>query len=290
MAVDAFIPEVWAAQLLTSLKKTLVYGQAGVVNRNYEGDISQYGDTVHISAVGPVSVRTYTAHSDITVDQVNDSDQTLMIDQSPYFAFEVDDIEARQARNGGAVMSESADEAAYSLGDTADQYLAGVMKSGVAASNQIGTVGTDASDGDASGDALIQLLIDMKVRLDEENIPNAGRWVIVNPAAHGKLLSTPQFVRVDQSGTSEALRNGQIGRAFGFDIMLSNNVPATSGTTLSSYTAIGGYSGATSYAEQINNVEAFRMERRFADGLKGLHLYGSKVVRPTGLVTAEVWL
>lgn len=288
MAVDAFIPEVWAAQLLTSLKKTLVYGQAGVVNRNYEGEISQYGDTVHISAVGPVSVRTYTAHSDITVDQVNDSDQTLMIDQSPYFAFEVDDIEARQARNGGAVMSESADEAAYSLGDTADQYLAGVMKSGVAGANQLDPVGSDGSV--ATGEQLIQLLIDMKVRLDEENIPNAGRWVIVNPAAYGKLLSTPQFVRVDQSGSSEALRNGQIGRAFGFDIMLSNNVPATSGTTDTSYTAIGGYSGATSYAEQINNVEAFRMERRFADGLKGLHLYGSKVVRSTGLVTSEVWL
>lgn len=277
MAVDAFIPEVWAAQLLTSLKKTLVYGQPSVVNRNYEGEISQYGDTVHISSVGPISVRPYTAHEDITVDPVNDSDQTLMIDQSPYFAFEVDDIEARQARNGGAVMSESADEAAYSLGDDADQYLAGVMNSGVDAANQL-----DPITG-ADGAAVTQMLIDMKVRLDESNIPSQGRWVVVPPNLHGLLLNTDLFTRVDASGTSEALRNGMVGRAFGFDVLMSNNTPTGTGSIV-----IGGYPGATSYAEQINNVEAFRMEKRFADGLKGLHLYGSKVVRPTGLVTCDV--
>jgi hypothetical protein len=292
MAILNFIPEIWSAQLLVSLKGSLVYGGPGLVNRNYEGEISQYGDTVNITNIVRPSVGDYAAHTDIVIEDVDDATRALIIEQSKYFAFEVDDIEKRQARGG--VMGEAASEAAYALGDTADQYLAGVMKAGVAASNQLAARGSDG-DGTgtgvkATGADLIQMFIDQKVRLDEENVPSQGRWVAVNPEMHGLLLGEPQFVRVDQAGSSEALRNGQMGRAFGFDVVLSNNVPSTAGTELTSYTAISGYGGATTYAEQIAKVEAMRLEKRFADALKGLHLYGSKVIRPEGLTTTEVWL
>lgn len=291
MAITNFIPEIWSAQLLVSLKKSLVYGQPSSVNRNYEGEISQYGDTVHITNILRPSIGDYQAHgvdnasgtgSDITFEQVNDDTRALTIDQSKYFAFEIDDIEKRQER--GSTMGDAASEAAYNLGDVSDQYLAGVMKAGVAASNQLPQVNDGTTDASATGAALIQMFIDMKVRLDEENVRSQGRWVVISPSMHGKLLGTEQFVRVDASGSAEALRNGQVGRAFGFDVVLSNNVPRTSGAD----TAIAGYAGATTYAEQIAKVEGVRLEKRFADGLKGLHLYGSKVIRPEGLVTAEV--
>jgi hypothetical protein len=277
MALTNFIPEVWSAQLLVSLKKALVYGGPGVVNRDYEGEISQYGDTVHINSVSRPTIGTYTAHTDITIEDVDDADRTLTITQSKYFAFEVDDIEKRQAR--ADQMGEAAREAAYGLRDVADQYLAGLMKTDVDAGNALGAKSVSAAT-DAE-----QLLVDLKVILDEDNVPDEGRWAVITPKLHGKLLRSELFVPVNRSGTSEALRNGIVGRAFGFDILLSNNAPA--GATTGKI-VVAGSPIAVSYAEQIAKTEAFRMEKRFADGLKGLHLYGAKVVRPTAVATADV--
>jgi len=279
MAIANFIPEVWSAQLLVSLKKALVYGGPGVVNRNYEGEISQYGDTVHITSVGRPTIGTYTAHNDITIEDVDDATRSLTINQAKYFAFEVDDIEARQAR--GDVMTEAANEAAYGLRDVADQYLAGLMATDVDAGNLI----AEATISDAVGAEGV--LIDLKTKLDEASVPTEGRWVVVTPAFEGLLLRSQLFVPVDASGTSDALRNGQIGRAFGFNVLKSNNAPDGPGAGTGKL-MIAGYPGAVSYAEQIARTEAFRMEKRFADGLKGLHLYGAKVVRPTGLAAADI--
>ncbi|MFO7294268.1 MAG: coat protein, partial [Acidimicrobiia bacterium] len=100
MAISNFVPEVWAAELLVALEKNLVYAAPGVVNRDYEGEIAQYGDTVHITTLGDPTIGTYTPHSDITIEDVDDTPTTLTIDQAKYFAFEVDDIERRQARDG----------------------------------------------------------------------------------------------------------------------------------------------------------------------------------------------
>ena len=277
MAITNFIPEVWAAQLLVSLKKSLVYGQAGVVNRDYEGEISQYGDTVHITNIVQPTIGDYTAHTDITVEELDDDTRALVIDQSKYFAFEVDDIEKRQARSD--VQAEGASESAYGLRDVADQYIAGLMNTDVDAGNQLGELTL------ADTQVYDEMLIPMSVRLDEENVPAEGRWLVVSPAVHGELLKDDRFVRADASGSTAGLRNAFIGRAAGFDILKSNNTPAGAAT---GRVQIAGYPGAFSYAEQINNVEAFRVEKRFADALKGLHLYGAKTVRPTGLVTADV--
>src|SRR5574337_463011 len=109
MAVDSFIPEVWNASLLTTLSKKYVFGQGGIINRDYEGDISQYGDTVHIGSLTDPTVATYTKNVTV-IDPATlaTTDQTLLIDQSKYFAFEVDDVDARQVRNNGDLMGKAA--------------------------------------------------------------------------------------------------------------------------------------------------------------------------------------
>ena len=186
MAITAFKPEVWSAELLVALEKSLVYGAPGVVNRNYEGEISQYGDTVHIVNLADPTIGTYAAHTDITIEDVDDADSTLVIDQSPYFAFEVDDIERRQAR--GDVLGEQARKAAYLLRDKADQHLAAKMAAGVDAGNLIAeqTLSTAAS--------AYELLVDLSVTLDEDNIPSENRFVVVTPKFHGLLLKDDRFV------------------------------------------------------------------------------------------------
>lgn len=282
MAITKFIPEVWAAQILSALQKNLVYAGTPCVNRDYEGEISAYGDTVHIISVGDPSIVDYTKDTDLTVETLADSEQLLTIDQAKAFAFEVDDIDARQARAGGALMTEAATRAAYGLRDKADQYVAGLMKAGVGAKLDDGTNAIAISTG---SDAYDEVLVPLSVKLDEANVPSEGRFVVVTPAFYGKLLLDDRFIKANESGTN-ALHNGFVGGAAGFTILKSNNVPA--GTIASTKAIIAGSQIATSYAEQIAKVEAFRPEKRFADALKGLHLYGGKVARGSALVSADV--
>ena len=276
MAITSFIPEIWSAQLLSSLKKSLVYGQPGIVNRDYEGEIAESGDTVRISSISRPTIATYTKNSTtISPETLTDAQRALLIDQSKYFAFEVDDIDLRQAKDGGALMAEALSEASYGLADVADQYIAGLY-TGVDAANAVGTVAV------TTGALAYTQLRKLMVKLDEANVPRQGRWVVVPPWYHGLLLEEDKFVRVDASGTSEGLRNGMVGRALGFDVLVSNNAPLVTGDD---YAVIAGYPGAISYAEQIRKVEAYRPENSFSDAMKGLHLYGAKLVRSNGIAT-----
>jgi N4-gp56 family major capsid protein len=281
MAISAFKPEVWNADLLVTLEKSLVYAAPGVVNRDYEGDISQYGDTVHITTLAEPTIGTYTPHTDIVIEDVDDSDSTLVIDQARYFAFEVDDVEKRQARNGGAVLTEQARKAAYKLRDVADQYVAGLMAAGIDAGNLVAeqTLTTAA--------AAYELLVDLGTILDEDNVPEEGRWAVVTPAFYGLLKKDDRFIATGDAAAAMTRANGLVGEAAGFSLRKSNNAPDGPGAGAGKL-VIAGYGGAVTYAEQINNTEAARKEKGFADIVKGLHLYGSKVVRPTGLAAADV--
>lgn len=284
MAITKFVPEVWSAQLLSILAKSLVYAGAPCVNRNYEGDVSAFGDTVHIVSVADPTIGDYTKDTDLTVQVLTDSEQLLVIDQAKSFAFEIDDIDMRQARSGGALMSEAAQRAAFGLRDKADQYVAGLMKAGASVHLDGGTTAISLSKA-APESVYDKVVVEASVALDEANVPSEGRWIVLPPSVYGLLQLDGRFIKQNESGTG-ALHNGVVGDAGGFTIFKSNNVPA--GTIASTQCVLAGTSQAFSYAEQISKVEAFRPEKRFADALKGLHLYGGKVVRPEALVSADV--
>lgn len=281
MAITYFVPELWSAELLVALEKAHVYAASGVVNRDYEGEISQYGDTVHVTSLAEPTIGNYVKGTDITVASLTDSDTVLTIDQAKYFAFEVDDVDQRQARSGGALLTEQARKAAYKLRDTADTYVAGLMAAGVDAGNLIAEQTVTAAS------AAYDILVDLSVRLDEDNVPDDGRWAIVTPAFYGKLLKDDRFVGSGDSAGAATRANGIVGEAAGFSIRKSNNAPNGPGAGAGKL-IFAGYSGAVTFAEQINKTEAARKEKGFADIVKGLHLYGSKVVRATGLAAADV--
>ena len=270
----SFIPEIWSSKILVSLQKALVYGQPGVVNRDYEGDIAMQGDTVRIKSLSNPTIATYTKNSTtISPETLTDAQRALYIDQAKYFAFEVDDID--QAQGTGGDLETAIQAASYGLRDAADQYIAGLY-TGADSTNQIGTVSVTTA-----ALAYTQLR-KLSVKLDEANVPQEGRWVVVPPWYHGLLLEEDKFVRVDASGTDSGLRNGIIGRALGFDVLKSNNAPLVTGDD---YAVIAGHSMAISFAEQIVKVEAYRPENAFSDAVKGLHVYGAKLVRPSALAT-----
>jgi hypothetical protein len=110
-----------------------------------------------------------------------------------------------------------------------------------------------------------------------QTFPADGRFVIVPSWYHAMLLKDDRFVRAGTAKTDQVLANGMVGEAAGFTIMKSNNVPNTTNTL---YKIIAGHKMAFSYAEQIVKVEAYRPEKRFSDAIKGLHVYGGKLVRP----------
>lgn len=269
-----FIPEIWAALMLSSLKKNLVFAGPGVVNRNYEGEIRNQGDTVRVRSVGRPTISTYEKGvTSITPEQLTDAQRSLVIDQSKYFAFEVDDIDA--AQSPGGELDEGLVEATYGLRDVADQYVASLYTEAQAA-NQIGTVSVTSP-----ALAYTQLRL-LKVALDEASVPDMGRYVVVPPWYEGLLLENDKFVRVDASGTDQGLRNGIVGRALGFDVLKSNNCVNTTGDD---WAVLAGYPGAISFAEQVVKVETYRPEDSFSDAVKGLHVYGAKVMRPDAIAT-----
>jgi len=276
MAITNFQPEIWSATLLTSLKKSLVFAAPGVCNRNYEGEITAGGDSVRIISISRPSIGTYVKGSTtVTPQALTDAERTLLIDQQKYFAFYIDDIDKAQAKAGGALMTEAAQESAYGLRDVADQYVAGLY-TGIASGNAISTTAITTSALAVTG------LLNLKTKLDNVDVPTQGRYVIIPPWYHALLLGSTLFTAVDSSGNSEGLRNGTVGRAYGFDILLSNNCVNVTGDD---WIVQAGIPGAITYADQIIEVEGYRPESAFSDALKGLHVYGAKVVRPTALAT-----
>jgi len=283
MAITNFIPEVWSAALLKALRDRLTYAQAGVINRNYEGEIARAGDTVHITSFVDPAVRDYTKNGTITWDLLTDATQALVVDQADYFAFKVDDIDKRQALPG--FVEESTVGASFNLAAVADDYVAGLMKSGAHADNKL-----DPKVLTEPGEAY-SLLVELRTKLTRSNTPDDGRFAVVPPELYALLLQDDRFIRNDAAGTTAGLRNGSVGRAAGFEVIESNRVPATGVTgppADTTYTVIAGHSMATTFAEQIASTEALRLENTFGDGVRGLHLYGAKVVRPKQLATAEV--
>lgn len=281
MSIQRFKPEIWSATLLVNWRKALVYG--GLVNRDYEGDIAAAGDTVRITSISDPTIGDYVPNvTEVEPEELTDAQRTLLIDQQKYFAFKVDDVDKRQAK--GNVMTEGMSRAAYKLADQADQYLASFY-TGVVSPNVIGSTGAPVDTHTTATDAYDKVLVPLRTKLTRANVPTTGRWTVVSPEMYASLLLDPRFINAEKAGTDTALRNGFVGRAAGFDIFESNNTPTPTGS-LQVVTA--GTNAAVTYAEQIAETEAYRPEKAFGDAVKGLSVYGAKLVRPDGLAVAYI--
>ena len=278
MALTTFIPELWNARLLNALDKAHVF--AGLVNREYEGDIKKQGDTVHINTIGEVTIGTYTKDTDFSSgpQALTATDSTLVINQAKYFNFAVDDIDTAQA--AGDIMDKAMQRAAYGLADAADKYLADQLAAAIttANGNQVGTTAVALTK-----ENVYENIVKMKTILDKANVPTTGRWLVVPPEMVALILQDDRFVKTGGTKAEDTLANGWVARAVGFDIYESNNCNSTTASSTTTYTVTAGDEGACTYAEQISDTEAYRPEKRFADAVKGLHLYGAKVVDPKRL-------
>ncbi|WP_026765571.1 P22 phage major capsid protein family protein [Selenomonas ruminantium] len=271
MAISTFVPQIWEARLLEHLDKALVYGN--LVNRDYEGDIRNQGDTVKINQIGDITVNNYTKGSNITYESVDGTPTTLTIDQAKYFAFKVEDIDQVQA-NVNLVDGAMA-RASYALRDVVDKHIAAHY------TDVTNTIGDDTTpESITSANKAYEALVDLRTALDEKNVQSTGRFVVVPPAFYAYMLKDSRFVAAGTSKTDSVLANGFIGQAAGFDIYQSNNVPNTEGTL---YKVMAGTRQGISYAQQILSTEALRLEGTFSDAVRGQLVYGSVTVQPNAL-------
>lgn len=282
--ITNFIPELWSSEILMALRAQLVFAQPGLVNRDYEGDITQAGDTVHIITIGDPGVRDYTPGADITWDELSDSEQTLVVDQKKYFAFKVDDVNKRQA--AGDFTAAAGVNTAYGMSSAVDTYISGLMN---AASTQL-TGATSAAPlalaSTSPNDAYDKLIVPLRSAMSKAKIPLTGRYLVVNSDVYGLLLRDSRFIKVNESGSEDGLRNGQVGRIAGFDVFESQTCPVDA--TSSDPVVIAGHPMGLTFADQLVEVEARRLENRFGDGIRGLHVYGGKVIRSAAFHSAVV--
>ena len=277
MSVASFIPELWSARLLFNLEKNHV--ATNLVNREYEGQITQAGDTVHINSIGDITVGDYVKGTDIDVQDLDTTDQTLVIDQQKYFAFKVDDID--KVQGAGDLVDTAMGRASYSLADASDAYLLSTIADGADSAN---TIGTAASPITLTAENIYEKIVALRTKLDKANVPTTGRSIVIPPEAYALLLLDERFTKADAVAESTIV-NGYVGKVAGFDVYESNNVKYTAvGTGASpkpeNWSITAQVATATTYAEQIVSTEAFRPEKSFSDGVKGLHVYGAKVTQP----------
>lgn len=285
-ALQEFRPEIWSSNLIVNTNKALVFGN--LATRQYEGEITGAGSVVKISELGDITIGTYTEGADVTVQELTGAQRNLVIDQQKYFAFDVDDILAVQARPD--LMAGAMQKASFAMSDNIDQYLAALYaQAGITNAADLGAAGANRTlyATGATDPNMVTMITDMHRLLDEANAPSQGRWIVVPPFMH-QYLKYAQIVDnttgAMRTPNSQAVGNGYIGMGLGFNWYASNNVSTAS----PQYRVMFGAPGALALAVQITKMEASRRELQFADLVKGLFVYGAKVVRPDYLGTAYI--
>ncbi len=293
-----FLPKVYSKQVLNFFRKASV--AEAITNTDYAGEIAAFGDTVRIIKEPVISVDQYERGGTVTKTALTDQEVTLIVDIANAFKFIVDDIETNMSHVNFRDVATSS--AAYALRDAFDTGVIAKMFAGVSASSPNHILGSDnATDlaagtfdgtgnldiGYASGEHdPIDVLSHMARLLDEQNVPEEGRWFLANPQFYEQLVQTSsKLMSVDFNAGQGSIRNGLVssGKLRGFDMYKSNNIAATSNAAGK---CIAGHMSSTCTAQTITSTEVIRDPDSFGDIVRGLHVYGAKVLRPEALVSA----
>ena len=293
-----FLPSVYSKKVLNFFRKASVV--EAITNTDYAGEISAYGDSVKIIKEPVISVYDYTRGSDTTQTKLTDQELTLVVDSAKAFKFIVDDIETNMSHvNFKEVASSSA---AYALRDSYDAAVIATMFSGVSSSSPDHVLGTDnatdlaAGTFDGTGNLdigfgssehdPIDVMARMARLLDEQNVPEEGRWFVASPDFYEVLgQASSKLLSVDFNAGQGSIRNGLVssGKLRGFDMYKSNNIAATSNAAGK---CLAGHISSTATAQTIISTEVLRDPSSFGDIVRGLHVYGAKVLRGEALVSA----
>jgi hypothetical protein len=281
-----FIPEIYSKKVQIALRKAAV--AEAICNTDYMGEISSFGDTVNIIKEPQIAVADYTRGLAVTSTDLTDQELVLTVDQAKSFSFKIDDLEKRFSHiNFQAIAS---DNAAYALRDAMDSNILAAINAGATVTTGMGTTSTPIDIGFGSGevDPLNQMALAAK-ELDEANAPEDGRWFVAAPEWYNALSnSSSKLLSVDFNAGQGSIRNGLVasGLLRGFQMYKSNNLPtndlsgASPAGSATAPVALFGHMSSTAAASSMNKVETVRDTGTFSDIVRGLMVWGRKVLRP----------
>lgn len=266
-----------------------------ITNTDYYGEIANMGDTVKIVKEPEITVTSYSRGTTVTPQDLIDDDITLVVDQGNYYAFKVDDVEAKQAHVNWLDLA--ADRAAYRIKDAYDANVLTYMAGQAQLGNALGS-NTDPLEVSLSNTAdfsPLAVMNRMARLLDEEDVPTDNRWFVADPVFYELLMDeNSKLVNANEIGDSESvLRNGQVtkGKLRGFTLYKSTNLPR-GGAGPAGFTGdddygviLAGHMSSTATATQLAKTETFRDPNSFADIVRGLQIFGRKTLRPEALCT-----
>lgn len=282
-----FIPEIWSGKLQVKFYKATVFGE--ISNTDYEGEIKGQGDKVQIRSIPDITIASYTKGLNLATQVPAPTKQTLNIDQAKYFNVLVDDVDATQS--DVALMETFTTDASEQMKISIDStVLAGVF-AGADATNKGSTAGAVSGNIDlgATGAAValtkanvLDYIVDSGLVLDENNIPETGRWMVV-PAWMAALIKKSDLKDAALTGDSQTpLRNGRLGMIDRFTLYVSNQVP-TSADSGTKYHVLFGTKAAITFASQFTKMETLRSTSTFGNIVRGLNVFGFKVVQGKAL-------
>jgi len=270
-----FIPEIWSTILNSNFDNTSVMDSC--VNKKYEGEIKNAGDTVHIQTFGNVTVRDY-GDEDITYEMPDNDTATLTLDQKSYFAINVPDIEAVQSNVD--LITGYTNRAKSAIALKKDTFLLG-KHADVPEANIVEATGYTL-DKDTIYSKFVELA---KVLKNNNAVDSTGRnmWCVINPEIEATLIQAPEFCHASQMG-DQTIREGAIAKIAGMDILVCTNLQAVADKIY----VMAGITDSISYAGQVAKLEDIRFEKRFGTGIRGLYVYGALTVNPQQLAKLVV--
>ena len=264
-----------------------------ITNTDYAGEIENFGDTVNIIKEPTITVSAYSRGAVVDTQDIVDDQIQLVVDQANSFAFKVDDIEERHSHvNFEAIATSSG---AYSLKNAYDQNVIAAMVAGVSSSSPDHLLGADSGSGQdqdvgfASGEIdPVDTISKHNRLLNAADVPEENRWFLAGPEFVEQLGQANSKLMSDTTGDAKPLRNGKVidGKIMNMDVYMTNNFAASS--TSNFFKVLGGHMSSTATANHIAKIEVIRHAESFSDVVRGLHVFGRKVLRDNGLVLSHI--
>lgn len=286
-----FIPEIWSGKLIENFYDATVL--AAIANTDYEGEIRSHGDTVNIRTSPEITIKTYVKGQTLSVENPDKPKLQLLIDKGEYFACIEDDVDKVQSDIN--MMDTWSKDASEKMKIKIDQRVLTDILPDISALNKGANAGRISGDIDlgTTGTALaidktnvIDLIVDMGTVLDEANAPEGDRFLVI-PAKMAGYIKRSDLKDASLTGDSMTpLRNGRLGMIDRFTIYVSHNLNVSSGK----FSVIGGHKMGFTFASQMTNMETIRSETTFGNIIRGLQVYGYKVVKPEALAQAVITL
>ena len=289
-STSGFVPEVWTGKIIEKLYKRTAFAE--ISNTLYEGEISSMGDTVQIRTTPSITINDYEIGGGLNYEKPTSDKVELHIDKAKYFAFEVNDVDAYQADI--KLMDDWSDDAGQQMKIAIDKVILGDVYADAAAENAGATAGVESGAinmGEAGApvaitkENILDTFVDCGTILDEQNVPDTGRYVILPAWMNGMLKKSDLRDASAMGDATSVFRNGKVGMLDRFTVYISNNMSTvTDGTTSNQATnVIFGHKKALTFASQMTNMETLPNPQDFGKLIRGLNVFGYEVIDPNAM-------